>query len=182
MREPVPGGTAPGWDGGWLLLDTGFNTRADPGCHAPPPISRPAQLPGDPARPGRAARRGAGHGRYRNGRDPRGRGSRTCTSTTAGGLKHFAGRVPVHCQRAELDYGLSPGPGPEQHGVIADRLRRPGPARPGGLADGEHRDRARRPPRSSTAGHTPGHQSFMVQLTNRSAGGGFRLRLRRGQT
>ena len=30
----------------------------------------------------------------------------------AGGLKHFAGRVPVHIQRAELDYGMSSPPGP----------------------------------------------------------------------
>jgi N-acyl homoserine lactone hydrolase len=36
----------------------------------------------------------------------------------AGGLKHFAGPVPVHVQRAALDYGRSGPPGPESHGIF----------------------------------------------------------------
>jgi glyoxylase-like metal-dependent hydrolase (beta-lactamase superfamily II) len=35
----------------------------------------------------------------------------------AGGLRHFAGRVPVHLQRAELDYGLHHHPEPERNGI-----------------------------------------------------------------
>ena len=43
----------------------------------------------------------------------------------AGGLKHFAGRVPVHLQRAELDYGLSAAPGARGARHLPGRLRRP---------------------------------------------------------
>ena len=35
----------------------------------------------------------------------------SCPAQIEERLKHFAGRVPVHIQRAELDYGMSP-PGP----------------------------------------------------------------------
>jgi hypothetical protein len=38
-------------------------------------------------------------------------------SDHAGGLKHFAGRVPVHVQSAELAYGLSGHPEPESHSI-----------------------------------------------------------------
>src|SRR5260370_9927218 len=62
----------------------------------------------------------------------------------AGGLKHFAARVPVHIQGAELRYGMSGTPGPEEHGIfrvdyddprIDWRVPAGGPdVRPGGTA------------------------------------------------
>ena len=108
LREPVPGVLLQ-CDGGWLLLDTGFNTAliTDPQLrrrfHGDPAV-RPV-LPG-PGEPLEEALDAAGiempeiyavavshlHNDH------------------AGGLKHFAGRVPVHLQRAELDFGLSGAP------------------------------------------------------------------------
>lgn len=172
LREPVPGVLLE-CDGGWLLLDTGFNTalitdlalrRRYHGYPAIQPV-----LPG-PGEPLAEALAGAGvdmadihtvavsHLHYDH----------------AGGLKHFAGRVPVHIQRAELDYGMSapPGPGgsPEENGIY--RVDFDDPRIDWRIADGDG-EIAPGVTAVLTAGHTPGHQSFVVSLDESVGGGGF---------
>src|ERR1700735_5709537 len=100
LRVPVPGVLLL-CDGGWLLLDTGFNTAliTDPALRARfhgDPLVQPV-LPG-PGEPLAEALGAVGvdladihavavsHLHYDH----------------AGGLKHFAGRLPVHVQQAEL--------------------------------------------------------------------------------
>jgi glyoxylase-like metal-dependent hydrolase (beta-lactamase superfamily II) len=85
----------------------------------------------------------------------------------AGGLRWFAGRVPVHCQRRELEFGLSAHPRPETCAIF--RVDFDDPAIDWRLADGE----AELAPGITvvpTFGHTPGHQSFVVDLPD---GAGF---------
>jgi N-acyl homoserine lactone hydrolase len=169
LREPVPGVLLQ-CDGGWLLLDTGFNTAliTDPALRARfhgDPLVQPV-LPG-PGEPLAEALGAVGvdlaevyavavsHLHYDH----------------AGGLKHFAGRVPVHIQRAELDYGLlaSP-PGPEENGIY--RVDFDDPRIDWRLADGDA-EIAQGVTAVCTAGHTPGHQSFVVRLDESVGGGGF---------
>ena len=87
----------------------------------------------------------------------------------AGGVRHFAGRdVPVHVQKRELDYGLhAPHPEPERHGIF--RVDFDDPRLQWAVADGDV-EIAPGVTALLTAGHTPGHQSFMVDL---EGGGGF---------
>jgi N-acyl homoserine lactone hydrolase len=87
-----------------------------------------------------------------------------------GGLRHFAGRMAVHAQRAELDFGLSPPPEPEGHAIF--RIDFDDPRIDWRLADG---DAAIAPGVRAvlTAGHTPGHQSFVVDLDESVGGGGL---------
>ena len=163
LREPVPGVLVE-VDGGWLLLDTGFNT----------PLVRDAAL----------YNRFHGHGVNaellptendplhaafdRVGVDP---GEVVAVAVShlhndhAGGLRWFAGHVPVHCQRRELDFGLSDRA--ERHAVF--RIDFDDPAIDWHLADGEAEiaDGVRAVP---TYGHTPGHQSFVVDTGD---GGGY---------
>jgi glyoxylase-like metal-dependent hydrolase (beta-lactamase superfamily II) len=169
LREPVPGVLLL-CDGGWLLLDTGFN----PALIRDPALYRrfhgrnhliEAILPG-PGEPLEDALEQAGvkmdeivsvavshlHNDH------------------AGGLRHFAGSVPVHVQRAELEYGLNGHPHPEEHGMF--RIDYDDPTIMWQVADGE----AEIAPGVSavpTAGHTPGHQSFIVELDESVGGGGF---------
>src|SRR4051794_28481178 len=139
-REPVPGVLCQ-LDGGWLLLDTGFND----------PLVRDAAL----------------YRRFHGGNhgidailltDPDGDDRRDSLEIAfdlagvdpadvvavavshlhndhAGGLRHFAGRVPVHCQRKELEYGLSDHPAPEHHGIF--RIDFDDPTISWELADGD---------------------------------------------
>jgi glyoxylase-like metal-dependent hydrolase (beta-lactamase superfamily II) len=79
----------------------------------------------------------------------------------AGGLRLFAARVPVHVQRAELDYGLGDHPFPEQHGMF--RIDYDDPAIDWHLLDGDT-EIAPGITALLTPGHTPGHQSFVVTL------------------
>ena len=90
----------------------------------------------------------------------------------AGGLRHFAGRVPVHAQRAEVEYGLAGHPNPEKHGIF--RVDFDDPAIDWRLGDG---DCEIAPGVSAvlTAGHTPGHQSFVIDLDDSVGGGGLVL-------
>ena len=165
LREPVPGVLLL-CDGGWLLLDTGFNAAliTDPALRARfhgDPLVQPV-LPG-PGEPLAEALDAAGvdladvhavavsHLHYDH----------------AGGLKHFAGRVPVHIQQAELDYGLSAPPGPEENGIF--RVDFDDPRIDWRQADGDT-EIAPGVTAVRTAGHTPGHQSFVLRMAD---GGGF---------
>ena len=82
----------------------------------------------------------------------------------------FAGRVPVHVQRRELDYGLSSPPEPERQGIY--RIDFDDPGIDWQLHDGDI-EIAPGVTAVSTPGHTPGHQSFMVELDASVGGGGF---------
>ena len=165
LRVPVPGVLVE-CDGGWLLLDTGFNTAliADPalrGRFHGHPAMRPV-IPG-PGEPLAEALDGAGIDIARI--------QAVAVSHLhwdhAGGLRHFAGRVPVHAQRAEYDYATQPGPVPEQHGMF--RIDYDDPRIDWRLAAGDV-ELAPGVTAVLTAGHTPGHQSFVVDL---DGGGGF---------
>jgi glyoxylase-like metal-dependent hydrolase (beta-lactamase superfamily II) len=83
----------------------------------------------------------------------------------AGGLRLFDPSVPVFVQRIELEYGLADHPFPERHGMF--RIDYDDPQINWQIIDG---DTVLAPGLEAilTPGHTPGHQSFVVQL----AGGG----------
>jgi N-acyl homoserine lactone hydrolase len=166
LREPVPGVLLE-LDGGWLLLDTGFNV----------PLVR------DPILYHRF------HGRNHDIRaelldDPRDSlevafelvgvhpddvavvALSHLHNDHAGGLRYFAERVPVHLQRRELEYGLSDHPHPEEHGIF--RIDFDDPVIDWHLADGEV-ELAPGVVAVPTYGHTPGHQSFVVTLAAETA-------------
>lgn len=164
LREPVPA-VALDCDGGWLLLDTGLNAAliSDPALRARfhPGPERPV-LPG-PAEALPAALGAAGLDLA----DVRAVAISHLHYDHAGGLKHFAGRVPVHIQRAELDYGLSSPPEPERNGIFRVDFDDP---RIDWRQAGGDTEIAPGVTAVRTAGHTPGHQSFVVQV---AGGGGF---------
>jgi N-acyl homoserine lactone hydrolase len=166
LREPVPGVLCQ-VDGGWILLDTGFNV----------PLVR------DPLLYHRF------HGRNHDihaelladerdslevafelvGVDPAEVEVVALShlhNDHAGGLRWFAERVPVHCQRREVDYGLRDSHEPEQHGIF--RIDFDDPVIDWRLADGEV-SIAPGLEAVPTYGHTPGHQSFVVTLSDEAA-------------
>ncbi len=169
LREPVPGVLLE-VDGGWMLLDTGFNV----------PMVRDRLL------------YQRFHGRNHDihaellhddrdslevafelvGVDPADVVVVALShlhNDHAGGLRYFAERVPVHLQRRELDYGLGDnhhGSGPEHHGIF--RIDFDDPVIDWRLADGEL-ELAPGIAVVPTYGHTPGHQSFVVTLSDAAA-------------
>ena len=170
LREPMPAvlvQTAQGW----VLLDTGPNPAlfADPALHArfhgrDPEVRSSLSGPGDPLLE-ELARAGVGLG------DIVAVGISHLHYDHAGGIRHFAATgAPVHLQRAELEYGLSGHPGPEANGMF--RIDYDDVAVHWQLADG---DAAIAPGVGavSSAGHTPGHQSFVVDIAAEAGGGGF---------
>lgn len=168
MRAPIPGVLLL-CDGGWLLLDTGFNTalirdRALYRRFQSWPLMRPV-IPG-PGEPLEEALDKAGV----DIADIHEVAVSHLHWDHAGGLKHFAGRVPVHAQRAELDFAMAPGPVPERRGMF--RIDYDDPRIDWRIADG---DVTIAPGVTAvlTAGHTPGHQSFVVDLDESAGGGGF---------
>ena len=168
LREPTPGVLLE-CDGGWLLLDTGFNTALinDPALRRRflgDPAYRPI-LPG-PGEPLEEALDAAGIAMT----DIYAVAVSHLHNDHAGGLKHFAGRVPVHVQRAELDFGFSPHPIPERNAV--NRIDFDDPAMIWEIASGEA-EIAPGVTAVPTPGHTPGHQSFVVDLDDSVGGGGF---------
>jgi N-acyl homoserine lactone hydrolase len=171
MREPVPG-VLLRCDGGWLLLDTGFNAALinDPALrrrfHGNPGFRAVLPGPGEPLEEA-LARAGIDIDEIHAV------GLSHLHNDHAGGLKHFAGRVPVHVQRAELDYGLSDHPDPERHGIF--RIDFDDPRIDWRTATGDV-EIAPGVTAVLTAGHTPGHQSFVVDLDESVGGsdlGGF---------
>ncbi|MEQ3549003.1 N-acyl homoserine lactonase family protein [Pseudonocardia nematodicida] len=163
--EPVPAVLLE-TDDGWLLLDTGFNTALirDPALHRRfygSPAYQPALPgPGDPLLDALAS----------VGVRLEDIGAVAIShlhADHAGGLKHFAGRVPVHVQRAELGFGLSGSPEVERNTIY--RVDFDDPRIDWRRCDG---DTVLAPGVTAvlTAGHTPGHQSFVVEL---AGGGGF---------
>jgi N-acyl homoserine lactone hydrolase len=169
LREPVPGVLLE-CDGGWMLLDTGFN----PALIRDPALYRrfhgrnhdiQAILPG-PGEPLEAAIDEVGLALE----DISAVAVSHLHNDHAGGLRHFADRVPIHAQRAELDYGLSDHPEPEHHGIF--RVDFDDPGLDWRLADGDV-EIAPGVTAVLTAGHTPGHQSFMVEIDKSAGGGGY---------
>jgi glyoxylase-like metal-dependent hydrolase (beta-lactamase superfamily II) len=170
LREPVPGILLQA-DGGWVLLDTGLNPalvrdgplrrRFHSGDHG---IEVFLPGPGDP---------------LEEALDAVGLGVGDITVVAlshlhndhAGGVRHFTGLgVPVHIQRQELDYGLSAHPGPELNGMI--RVDYDDTAVNWRLADGDI-EIAPGLTAVLSPGHTPGHQSFVVDLDESVGGGGY---------
>jgi glyoxylase-like metal-dependent hydrolase (beta-lactamase superfamily II) len=168
MREPVPGLLLQ-VDGGWLLLDTGFNTALirDPALaarfHGRPGYH--AVLPG-PGEPIEEALADAGI----DVDDIHAVAVSHLHLDHAGGLKLFAGKVPAHAQRTEYEYGMANHPEPERHAIY--RVDFDDPRIDWRLADGDT-EIAPGVTAVLTAGHTPGHQSFIVELDESVGGGGF---------
>jgi glyoxylase-like metal-dependent hydrolase (beta-lactamase superfamily II) len=167
MREPVPGVLLQ-TDGGWVLLDTGFNTALvrDPHLHRRffPTVEYRPVLPG-PGEPieQRLAEVGVDFD------DIHTVAVSHLHHDHAGGLKLFAGKVPVHAQRRELEYGLSNHPEPERNAIV--RVDFDYPNIDWQPADGEA-EVAPGITAVPTYGHTPGHQSFVVELDESVTGGG----------
>jgi N-acyl homoserine lactone hydrolase len=168
LREPVPAVLLE-CDGGWLLLDTGFNTALIRDLalrrrfHGDPEFTPVLPGPGEPleeALAGAGIELSAIHAVAVS----------HLHNDHAGGLKHFAGRVPVHTQRAELEYGLSGSAEPEANDIF--RIDFDDPRIDWRLAEGDT-EIAPGVTAVLTAGHTPGHQSFVVSLDSRVGGGGF---------
>ncbi len=87
-----------------------------------------------------------------------------------GGLRHFAGRAPVHLQRKELEAALADPLAAERNAMF--RIDFDDPRIEWRLADGDV-EIAPGVTALLTAGHTPGHQSFMVELDPAAGGGGY---------
>ena len=168
LTEPEPGILVEA-DGGWLLLDTGFNPAliTDPALrrryhgnfYSIKPILPPGD--GDP---------------LLDALDHAGVSVDAIAAVAvshlhndhSGGIRHFAGTVPVHLQKAELEFGL--GPEAEGHGIY--RVDFDDPTIEWHLADGDV-EIAPGVTVVNTAGHTPGHQSFVVRYDHSVGGGGF---------
>ncbi|WP_420848589.1 N-acyl homoserine lactonase family protein [Protofrankia coriariae] len=171
LREPVPALLVEA-DGVWLLIDTGFNPafvrdkalcrrfHHDTGVAVWLPAGDGDPLEAELERVGLALERvdvvAVSH----------------LHNDHAGGLRHFAGRsTPVHIQRRELDHGLSTHPAAlEADGII--RMDFDHPAITWQVADGDI-EIVPGVTAVLTAGHTPGHQSFVVELDPAVGGGGY---------
>src|SRR5580704_18886593 len=170
LREPVPGVLLE-CDGGWLLLDTGFNSALirDAALYSRfhgqnKNIS--AILPG-PDEPLESALENEGI----DFDDIVAVALSHLHNDHAGGLRHFAARdVPIHAQQAEYDYGFSEHPGPEQHAIF--RIDYDDPRIAWKLSNGDI-EIAPGVQAILTAGHTPGHQSFLVEIDESAGGGGY---------
>jgi glyoxylase-like metal-dependent hydrolase (beta-lactamase superfamily II) len=165
LLEPVPA-VLLDTDDGWTLLDTGINTalvrdrplyeRLHGRNHRIVPIL--PSVDGEPLEHALAAH-GVALGDI----------TRIFLSHLhndhAGGLRLFDRSVPVWVQRRELEYGLSDHPFPERHGMF--RIDFDDPEIEWHLLDG---DSALAPGIAAvlTPGHTPGHQSFVIDLPDGS--------------
>lgn len=168
LREPVPGVLLQ-TDGGWVLLDTGFNTALirDPHLRRRyyPSVEYQPILPGlgEPIE----------ESLFDIGIDVddiRVVAVSHLHTDHAGEQLQPAGKVPVHAQRREVAYGLANHPEPERHAIF--RVDFDDPSIDWQLADGEA-DIAPGITAVPTYGHTPGHQSFVVELDESVGGGGY---------
>lgn len=161
LVEPVPAVLLDTEDG-WTLLDTGINTalirdrplfeRLHGRNHEIVPILPPGD--GEPLQEALAA-----HGVALS--DIARIHLSHLHNDHAGGLRLFDRSVPVTVQRRELAYGLSDHPFPERHGMF--RIDYDDPDIYWQLVDGD----VQLAPGIRTVftpGHTPGHQSFVVDL------------------
>jgi N-acyl homoserine lactone hydrolase len=166
LREPVPG-VLLDVDGGWVLLDTGFNV---PLVRDPPLYRRYHGRNHDIHAELLAGDRDSLEVAFELvGVDPADVAVVALShlhNDHAGGVRWFAERVPIHLQRRELEYGLSAHPGPEAHGVF--RVDFDDALIDWRLADGEVTI-APGLVAVPTYGHTPGHQSFVVTLSDLAA-------------
>lgn len=156
LREPIPAMLVATEDG-WVLLETGLSAvlREDPGHFDDRyPVGRPELAGGaDPLLEGLAAC---------------GVSVEDVTAVAvshlhldhSGGLRHFAGRVPVFIQRAELDYARSAAGAADRGYVQEDFSLERIDWR---LLDGDA-EIAPGISAISTPGHTPGHMSYRVEL------------------
>lgn len=169
FRVPVPAVLLDTGDG-WVLLDTGFNPALlrDPALRSrfhPVQGSIQAFLPDVDGHPLEAAVEEVGLALE----DIALVALSHLHNDHAGGIGVFAGRdVPVHVQSAELSYALH-DPAAEAHGIF--RIDVEDPRLQWVQADGDV-EVAPGVHAVLTAGHTPGHQSFVVDL---AGGGGFVL-------
>jgi len=149
-------------DDGWTLLDTGINTalmrdrplyeRLHGRNHEIVPILPPGD--GEPLAVALAA-----HGVALS--DITSIHLSHLHNDHAGGLRLFDSSVPVTVQRRELDYGLADHPFPERHGMF--RIDFDDPDINWRLIDGDA-ELVTGLRAVLTPGHTPGHQSFVVDL------------------
>jgi glyoxylase-like metal-dependent hydrolase (beta-lactamase superfamily II) len=167
LREPVPGVLLE-LDGGWMLLDTGFNVPL-----VRDPFLRRRFHGGDIHAELLADDRDSLEVAFELvGVDPADVVLVALShlhNDHAGGLRWFAERVPVHLQRRELEYGIGGGrhgDGPEQHGIYRIDFDHPGID--WRLADDET-ELAPGVVAVPTYGHTPGHQSFVVTFEEAAA-------------
>jgi glyoxylase-like metal-dependent hydrolase (beta-lactamase superfamily II) len=171
LRYPVPGLLVDVGDG-YLLFDTGFNTTIvnDPALYerfwGPAErslgVERIVELAGDPGRdPVESAFELVGI-------DPAevvGVVISHFHNDHAGGLRLFADRVPVHVQRAEHEYAFADPARAERdamHAIDYDH-----PRIDWRLADGDV-ELAPGVTAVQSVGHTPGHQSLVVELPDGS--------------
>jgi glyoxylase-like metal-dependent hydrolase (beta-lactamase superfamily II) len=168
VREPVPGVLLEIEDG-YVLLDTGFNGALvrDRAFHQRFWGRRPTKLelagPGDPLEDAFAL----------VGVDPRDVVAVALShlhNDHVGGLRHFAGRAPVHIQRAELEAARADPVAAERNAMF--RIDFDDPLIDWRLADGDA-EIAPGVTALLTAGHTPGHQSFLVEMDGAAGGAGY---------
>jgi glyoxylase-like metal-dependent hydrolase (beta-lactamase superfamily II) len=167
MREPIPGVLVE-TSAGWVLLDTGVSGALVRDRWLAERFwgSRPTKIElataGDPLEDAFTL----------VGADPRQVVAVAIShlhNDHAGGLRHFAGRVPVHIQRRELEAALRDPVLSERNAMF--RIDFDDPRIDWRLADGDA-EIAPGVTALLTAGHTPGHQSFLVELDG-GAGGGY---------
>lgn len=160
LVEPVPA-IALDTDDGWALIDTGFNTTLIRDPHFYERFhgrnhSISAILPDGGGEP--LVDELATHGIALD--DIERIYLSHLHNDHAGGLRLFAPGIPVFVQRRELEYGLADHPFPERHGMF--RIDYDDPLIDWCVLDG---DVELVPGITAllTPGHTPGHQSFVVE-------------------
>ena len=168
IRQPVPALLVE-LDGGWLLIDSGFNPALlrDAALrrrfHADPDVVGELVGPDD-ADPLEWACGNAGV----DLRDIVAVAVSHFHHDHTGGLRHFAGRVPVYVQRAEfLAAEADPRRSEQTCGMF--RIDWDDPAMDWRFLDGDG-EIAPGVDAVLTAGHTAGHQSFVVRLDPRRSG------------
>ena len=162
LRAPVPGLLLE-VDGGWFLVDSGFNAPLvrDPALYerlwgeAPIDVELAGPTDRDPLE---AAFELAGV----DPRDVVGVCISHFHNDHSGGLRHFAGRCPVYIQRAEYEMGMKEDPSALESAAMF-RIDWDDQRTDWRVLDG---DTEITPGITAilTAGHTPGHQSFLVDL------------------